>query len=170
MAAKYLTDAGSEAELINQVPAIDRPVFDSFEHTRIEAVFDNRIFILYQPGDMEGAAPEILTTVKVLNYACDSSEGSTVEIEDTRTGQRQILTHVPARVFHYDVFMSVPTALRLSWDARPTPAGVVRSLSYALLIKTGNRSDQHSPGATYVETPNIFRRMFPGVEFNLNGR
>lgn len=172
VAFHYLSDAESMAELIGRIKEEDRPAFDEFGHTRIEAVFDNRLLIIYKPRGLDGKthkAPEILTTVKVRNYECSSAEGSSIEIEDLRTGERQVITHVPARVFNYDVFMSVPPALRLRWDVREEDNGrMVRSLSYAVLIKSKNRSDWYSFGVTYAETPNRFRELFPGVDPKLN--
>ena len=40
---------------------------------------------------------------------------------------------------------------------------VWRSLSFAVLIKTKNRSDFYSKGNTYLETPNTFKRLYPSV-------
>lgn len=172
MAFHYLSDAENMAELISRIGEDDRPAFDEFGHTRIEAVFDNRLLIVYKPQGLDGKshkAPQILTTIKVRNFMGSSSAGSSVEIEDLKTGERQVITHVPARVFDYDLFMSVPPALRLRWDVRTEDNGrMVRSLSYAVLIKSKNRSDWYSFGVTYAETPNRFRELFPGVDPKLN--
>lgn len=172
MAFHYLSDAESMAELVSRINENDRPAFDAFGHIRIEAVFDNRLLIVYKPQGLDGKvhkAPEVLTTIKVRNYECDSASGSSIEIEDLHTGERQVITHVPARVFNYDLFMSVPQALRLRWDVRSDGNGALsRSLSYAVLIKTKNRSDWYSYGVTYAETPNRFRELFPDHDPKLN--
>lgn len=171
MAFKYLSDAESMADLARQIKEEDQPLFEELGHLRVEAVFDNRLFVVYKPTGLDGKAhrdPQVLTTLKVLNYECTSDEGSTVEIEDLSTGQRQVISHVPSRVFEYELFMSVPTALRLQWDARNTYDGkLVRSLSYALLIKSKNRSDWYSYGVTYAETPNRFKELFPNANVHI---
>lgn len=172
MAFHYLSDDESTADLISQVPEEDKPAFDGFSHTRIEAVFDNRLFIIYKPQGLDGKQhrdPQILTTIKVRSFDCSSQDGSAIEIEDLRTGQRQWISHIPARVFDYDLFMSVPPALRLRWDLRVSDDGrKARSLSYAVLIKAKNRSDYVSFGVTYAETPNRFREMFPNCDLKMN--
>lgn len=171
MAFRYLNEAESLADLVSRMNEDDKPTYNDFGHTRIEAVFDNRIFVLYKPQGLDGKIhkdPVVLTTIKVLNYVSSSEEGSSVEIEDVMTGQRQIITHIPARVFDYDLFMSLPPVLRLRWDARASDDGkLVRSMSYAVLIKSKNRSDWFSHGVTYAETPNRFREMFPGFDLQL---
>lgn len=172
MGFQYLSDTDSAADLTDRMKEDDKLAYRDFGHTRIEAVFDSRLFIIYKPQGLAGSThkdPDVLTTIKVLDYACTSAEGSTIEVEDMRTGQRQVISHIPARVFDYDLFMSVPQALRLRWDARPGDNGrMVRSLSYAILIKSKNRSDWFSQGVTYTETPNRFRELFPSYALQLN--
>jgi hypothetical protein len=172
VAFNYLSDADSMADLVDRIKEEDKVAFDTFGHMRIEAVFDNRLFVIYKPQGLDGKvhkAPEIVTTIKVRNYECSSEDGSTVEIEDLRTGERQIITHIPARIFDYDLFMSIPPALRLRWDVRVSGDGKrVRSLSYAVLIKSKNRSDWYSFGVTYAETPNRFRELFPHCDPKIN--
>lgn len=164
MSFTYLNDTDGMADLVSQMPQDEQAVFNSYGHLRVEAVFDKRIFFVYKSRG-QGTPPEILGTIKVLDYECSSEAGSSIEIEDVDTGQRQVITHVPARVFDYDLFMSIPQALRLRWDARvhPVTQKLVRSLSYAVLIKTKNRSDQITPNITYIETFNRFRDMYPEV-------
>lgn len=172
MAYRYLSDIESMADLVSRMNENDRAVYESFGHMRIEAVFDHRLLVVYKPQGLDGKRhkdPEILTTLKVLNYEGSSEFGSTVEIEDLQTGARQVISHIPSRVFDYDLFMSVPPALRLRWDVREEENGrMVRSLSYALLIKSKTRSDWYSFGVTYAETPNRFREMFPHCNAKMN--
>lgn len=172
MGFQYLSDTDSAADLAGRMKEDDKPAYLDYGHIRIEAVFDSRLFVIYKPQGLAGSAhkdPAVLTTIKVLNYHCSSAEGSTIEIEDMKTGQRQVISHIPARVFDYDLFMCVPPALRLRWDVRPGDNGhMVRSLSYAALIKSKNRSDWFSQGVTYAETPNRFRELFPSYPLQLN--
>lgn len=171
MGFQYMGDDESMADLASRVKEEDKATFDSFGHTRIEAVFDNRLLVVYKPQGLDGKihkSPEILTTIKVRNYECSSEDGSSIEIEDLTTGERQVINHIPARVFDYDLFMSVPPALRLRWDLRVGDDGqTARSLSYAVLIKSKNRSDWYSFGVTYAETPNRFRELYPHINFRL---
>lgn len=169
MGFKYLSEAENTANLVSLIKENDKPAHTEFTHIRVEAVFDSRLFVVYKPTGLDGKvhrAPEVLTTVKVLNYACSSEEGSSIEIEDMKTGERQVITHVPSRLFDYELFLSLPPALRVRWDVRDAGNGkMVRSLSYAVLIKSRNRSDWYSQGVTYTETPNRFRELFPTFDF-----
>lgn len=75
---------------------------------------------------------------------------------------------MPRRVFGYPIYMSVPAKLTLRWDGRLLRDGRVwRSLSFAVLVKTKNKSDFFSKGNTYIETPNRFRQLYPGVKLEL---
>lgn len=173
MAFHYLSEAESTADLVGRIKESDRPTFEDFGHTRIEAVFDGRLLVVYKPRGLEGnrthKSPEVLTTLKVRSFACTSQGGPEIEIEDLTTGERQTITPIPARAFDYDLFLSVPPALRVRWDVRRDDGGrMVRSLAYAMLIKAKNRSDWYSYGVTYAETPNRFRELFPGAAAKIN--
>lgn len=168
MANQYLSNVENMADLVSNMKAEDRQDYTDFSHIRIEAVFDSRLLIVFKPCGTAAKQPEILTTIKVLDFACTSIEGASIEVEDLGSSQRQVVTTVPARLFGYNLFMSVPPELRLRWDVREVGAGRrVRSLCYAALIKSKNRSDTFSPGVTYIETPNRFREFFPSYPLQL---
>lgn len=170
--AGYYNDADNLADLTGQMPSEERSIFDKFGHLRVESAFIGRLFIIYRPTglnpDKTHADPEILTTVRLQDFRCNSKDGSVAHVIDVMTGQSQEITHVPARLFHYPVYVSLPPFSKLRWDARMSGGKVKRSLSYALLVKTRNRSDFYSLGNTYCETPNDFKALFPACEMNLN--
>jgi hypothetical protein len=154
-------------ELVSHMPEEEQKRYENYGHLRIEAAFVNRIFIAYKPTGLTRAgkhkAPEIVNLIKVLDFEVDPRHGSIVTLKDQQTEQEQTVHHVPRRVYGYPIFVSIPTNLALRWDARLVNGRVWRSLSFALLIKTRNRADFYSYGNTYMEAPNVFRRLYPEV-------
>lgn len=71
---------------------------------------------------------------------------------------------MPRSVYDYPIYMSVPSKLSMRWDGRRLEDGQVwRSLNFAVLIKTKNKSSFYSMGNTYMETPNYFKAFFPAA-------
>ena len=151
----FFTDEQNLAELVSHMPDDDQRRFNKYGHFRIEAVFIDRVFIVYRP--------EILNTVKVTDFGVDTRNGSYAEFVEQNTKQGLTITHVPRRLFGYPIYVSLPPKMSLRWDARNVHGRVWRSLSFAVLIKTKNRSDFYSKGNVYVETPNAFKRLYPNV-------
>jgi hypothetical protein len=156
------------AELVTHMDEEDRRSYESFGHRRIEAAFVNRVFIVYRPQGLTPQRahkePQIVTLVKVTDFSADARNGCRVVLTDQQHGQEMTITHVPRRVFNFPIFVSVPPRVELKWDARTLPEDRVwRSLSFALLVKTKNRSDFHSKNNFYMEAPNKFRELYPDV-------
>lgn len=167
MATEYFDDEQNLADLVTLMPEKEQQLFNDYGHLRIEAVFLNRVFIVYQPTGLTPGGrhkePDILTTIKVVGFEVDPHSGSRAVIEDQQTQEQLQLTHVPRKLLAHPVYMSVPPRVTLRWDARLVNGKVWRSLSFAILIKTRNKADFFSKGNTYVETPNTFRRLYPSI-------
>lgn len=168
MATPYLGDDENLADLVSRIPGSDREQYQSFGHLRVEAVFENRLFIVYKPTGLtrEGLhrQPDVLTTVRVSDLWCESKEGACVGLEDLRTGATLRVGYIPTKLFGYNVFVSVPPIMRVRWDGRRAGGEVRRSLAFGLLIKAKNRADFYSAGNTYCETPNSFRALLPNAD------
>lgn len=167
MSKDFFTDEQNLAELVSRMPEEDRQRFNNYGHFRVEAVFINRIFIVYRPTGLNAVGqhrePEILTTVKVVDFGVEVRDGCYAVIQDQQTGQELTVTHVPKKLFGYPIYISIPPRVTLRWDCRTVNGRPWRSLSFAMLIKTKNKSDFYSKGNTYVETPNEFKRLYPAV-------
>jgi hypothetical protein len=167
MIGQFFTEEENLADLVNQMPEDDRRKFQNYGHFRIEAVFVDRVFIVYKPTGLtpskQHREPEIVTTIKVKDLSVDIHSGVRVLIEDLTTHSEMHLTHVPKKIFNLPVYGSVPVRLSLRWDARQVKGEVWRSLAFAILIKTRNKSDFYSKGNVYCETPNTFRKLYPSV-------
>lgn len=167
MASQYLSEEDNLADLIDRIPGRDREVFKEFRCLTLQAAFDDRVFVVYQPQGLternEHRDPKILATLRVIDLACRSGEGCYVRLVNQDTGEEMALDYIPQRVFGFDVFMSIPPKMSLRWDGRVLEGrgAIRRSMSYPLLVKTRNRSDWYSAGVTYCESPNGFRKLFP---------
>jgi hypothetical protein len=164
---EFFNDEQNMAELVSHMPEEDRRRYTNFGHRKIEPAFVNRVFIVYKPTGLtasgEHKQPEILNLVKVADFFVDPREGAHVVFRDQNTQQELTISHVPRRVYEYPIYVSVPTELKLRWDARTVNNRVWRSMSFAVLVKTKNRSDFYSKGNVYFETPNSFKRLYPSV-------
>ncbi len=163
----FFTDEQNLAELVTHMPEEDQTRFNNFGHFRVEPVFIDRLFIVYKPTGLTPAGqhnpPEILNLVKVIDFGIEPRNGCYSVLKDQNTNQECTITHVPRRVFAYPIFVSIPPKLMLKWDGRLVNGRVWRSLLFAFLIKTKNKSSFYSKGNVYMETPNIFRRFYPSV-------
>jgi hypothetical protein len=156
------------ADLVTHLPDEDQRRFQNYGHMRIESAFVDRQFIVYKPtGLTKGGQhnpPEILNVVKVVDFSVDPRNGCQVVLKEQQTEQELVVSHVPRRLYAYPVYMCVPAKLEVHWDARRLENWRVwRSLSFAVLVKTKNKSDFYSRGNTYLETPNSFGKLFPNA-------
>ncbi len=169
MAVQFLDDDDNLADLADRIPGHGRDIYKSYKALKIEAAFDDRIFVLYKPTGLternEHRDPEILTTVRLIDLRLSSTDGI-IRAMDENNGEVTEVGYVPERLFGYDVVISIPPRLTLKWDARIVDGVVRRSLSYPVLIKTRTRGDWYSAGVTGMETPNNFRKLFPKVQVN----
>jgi hypothetical protein len=116
VANTFFTDEANLAELVSHMPEDDRNRFNNYGHFRVEAVFIDRIFIVYKPTGLTTSGrhkpPEILTTVKVTDFSADARYGCKATLVDQEHGGQELqVTHVPRRVFNYPVYVSIPARL-----------------------------------------------------------
>jgi hypothetical protein len=165
----FLRDPDSDADLVSRMPETERAQYLRFGHLRIESAFAGRVFILYRPTGLNALnrhrEPHVLSTLLLTDFMCDARTGSSAKLVDQSNGSTMMIGHQPRRIFEYDLFMAMPSRMLLRWDARAVEGKVLRSLSFAVLIKTKNKSDFYSAGNLYSETPNEFLKLYP----NANG-
>lgn len=156
------------ADLVTHMPEEDQHRFHKYGHMRIESAFIDRQFIVYKPqGLTKGGQhnpPEILNVIRIVDFSVDARNGCQVVLKEEQTQQELAVGHVPRRVYGFPIYMCVPARVEVRWDGRRLENGRVwRSLSFAVLLKTKNKSDFYSPGNTYIETPNRLRELYPEV-------
>lgn len=155
------------AELVSLMPVDEQKQYLNYGHRRIEATFVDRVFIIYRPTGLNAAKqhrePDIVTTVRIMDFMVDSTNGASSRLLDERSGAEMRIGYVPKKIFTYPIFVSIPARLTLKWDARKVGERTLRSMSFALLVKTKNRSDFYSQGNVYAETPASFKKLYPNV-------
>jgi hypothetical protein len=168
----YLTEDENLAELVKLISEHDQALFADMTAARIEAAFSGRYLVVYKPtglnADRTHREPEILTTIGFSDFESDSVNGADVVVHDYKAGEQMVIGHVPTRLFDYDMFLHIPPVYRCRWDARHSDGRLIRSLVFPINVWTRNRSSHYSAGATYAETPNRFKDLYPGVKPQLH--
>lgn len=164
----YLDDEANMRDLVSQMPEMARTQYDdNFGHRGVEAAFVGRVFVAYKAKGRapDGACnpPEILNLIKVTSFEVTAEDGARVTLVEQNEGNRQVVTYVPERLFGMPIYVSIPPRLTVRWDVHEADGKMFRSLAFALLVKTRNRSDFCSKGNTYLQTPNGFHKMYAGV-------
>ena len=159
MSRTFLSQSNNLADLIASIELpSDRALFRELRYLKLEAGFRDRFLIVFRAT---ANIPEVLGVVKILGFTTTEEVGSVCSMELVGTGERITVSHVPTRIFKFDVFVFCPTIQTTRFDARRASEGVVRSLAFPLLIKTKDKGEPYMPGLTYCATPNQFRRWWP---------
>ena len=148
----------NQADIIRTMPSDERRLYESFKFARIEACFDDRIFVAYAI-DKDGGC-DWHSKLTVLDLEGSSKDGITVALADEQ-GKIEVVGFAPQRVFDLNVFVHIPLQLNLNWSLHLETG--VRSLLYGLRIVTRNASIKALPGVHYLETLNNFRAKFPNL-------
>lgn len=168
---QYLGDAESLKDLESRMTSPDRETYEGFKHLRVESAFLGRIYIVYKPTGLTAEnthrEPEVLAQIKVVDFHSSAREGSSIKLENLDTGETMTVSHIPKRLFGYDAYVASPPFQRLRWDGRLVQGTVKRTLAFGILFKTRTRSDFYSAGATMVESPKVFRQLYPTVNLPL---
>lgn len=167
MANEYFSDEDNAAELISHMPAEEQKQYKSYGHNTVESVFIDRVFIVYKPTGLNAAGqhrePDVLTLIRCVDFGVDPRAGCHATLRDQKSESEMIVRHVPQKLFTYPIFVSIPPAVTLRWDCRLRDGKAWRSLAFAMLLKTKNKSTFYSAGNVYAEVPAKFKRLFPNV-------
>lgn len=168
---KYLDSEASVANLVRQLPPEVQEEWNRYGHLRVEPTFLDRVFVVFRATgrNNQGAAkaPEILTTIRALNFTASDSDGCTLGLLDETNNRKMTATHLPQKLFDYPLFVSIPPFFTMRWDARQHGGRTMRSLSYLLFIKARNKASFNSVGNTYMETPNKLRDLYSHLDLKL---
>lgn len=170
--SKYLGEEENKASLFAEMPPDERAEWESYSHLRVEAAFQDRVFVVFQPSGRGNnniqRAPKVLTTVRVLSFVARDETGATVKLLNEGTNETMEIGHVPKKLFGYPVFVAIPPNFNLRWDVHRYASGTQRSLSYILFVKTRNKSSFFSTKNTYMETPNTMRSLYSHLDLKLD--
>lgn len=168
---KFLSDLDNAAALVADMVPDDRADYRAFGHNRLESAFVERVFIVYEclgrtSNDIQ-RPPRIITTLRVTNVRMTFDAGVEVQLLDEVNNRSMWFGHVPKRLFDFPLFASTPPRMTIKWDAQFMGDKLVRSLLFAILIKSRNKASFLSKNNIYAETPNTVRDLFPHVEMDL---
>lgn len=143
-------------KLVESLQPADLGLYRSFKHTREEAAFRNRTFIVYEIFDRE---PDVLDTITVMDFHCNDTVGASAEVRSHGSGQIMTVNYLPQRLFEHEVFVWMPLHAKIRWSARP---GKVHggSLAFPLVIRTASRLDRRERGVMHCETGVEYAREF----------
>lgn len=162
--------------LVDRMPAEESEEFNKFGHMKIESGFENRVFIVYEPRGkrsgqeklIEQREPKVLTTVRVIGLTTDLRYGAQALIRDEGTGAEMVVRYVPKKLFNYPIYISLPAEMSLKLSEFQKENGVQKLVTFALLVKSRNKSDFYTVGNTYMESPNKFKELFPAIAGNFS--
>lgn len=168
---KFLSDKDNEASLVADIAQEDRNDYRSFGHNRVVSAFLDRVLIVYECLGRDSRdvqrPPKVITTVRITNVRMSYDVGVEVQVLDEVNNRSLWFGHVPKRLFDFPLFVAVPPRMSIKWDAQIMGDKLVRSLLFAVFVKSRNRSDFFSRGNIYAETPNTLRELYPHLELDL---
>lgn len=168
---KFISESENLASLVSKMGVNNAQEYKSYGHLRIEAAFDDRVFIVYQPrGPRPGRPltdqkePTVLSTVRVTGLSTDIRNGATARLYDEASGAEMTVGYVPKKLFNYPIFIALPSDMSLKLGGQKREDNSIHhSFTFAFLLKTRNRSDFYSTSNIYVETPEKFLKLFPDL-------
>lgn len=148
----------------------DRTRYLELKDNRYEQVFIERIFYIYKCMGRDSKnnqrPPEILAKFRVINFAHTLDQGFLVSLLNETTNKKQVLNAVPAKLFGFDVFGSMPVSTKLRFNQLIHDDGRSHfDTTVGIYIKATNKADFYSNKCTYVETPNRMAALYPGRDW-----
>lgn len=129
----------------------------NMKHTRIEAAYRNRKFIIYE---MQGRQPVKLATVSVLDFVCDDDEGCSTQLEWMENpGDLITVGYEPVQLWDFPIFVHLPVHQKVRWSAREDDVNDC-SLSFLMVIRTQTRRHLRERDAIYMETYRSYQEEF----------
>jgi hypothetical protein len=172
---KLATEAESFQKLLSKLSPEDQLLFDEFGrgkqsgHFRVEPVFIDRVFYLYEcmGRNREGKQlpPKVHGLLKVINMHFTLDRGFEVTLLDEISNTKQVVGHQPAKLLSRPVFVSVPNSFTVRWNLLEIDGKESWDAALVLYIKCGNKSEFFSKGNFYLETPAKMRSLYPEIEW-----
>lgn len=155
-----MEDRESLRALVDQLPAVERQLYDDMASLSLESAFPGRKLVVYTLHKGRPTATQLLTLGAMTMTVQD---GPAVEVT-SEDGRKIIVGMVPTQVPGKEVFLHVPQKFELRWKGRNGRAGGVNfAAHYAVLIKTWSKPHLKVNGDTCCVRLNQFREMFPDV-------
>lgn len=142
--------------LVDDLPQIDKDIFNACKHNRVETAYKKRHFIVYE---MSGGHPHELDRITVNDFHADHTHGITTEVASRNLDEKLIVSYTPQRLFHFPMFVWVPLHAKVRWGA--TADDIHHgSLGFPLVLRTQSRLGLREDGVTYCETGVSYGKEF----------
>jgi len=146
-------------DFLDEMSQEDLDLYNTFNALRADGAYDGKVLALFT---RQGGDAQVLGRIKVLDFECNSAEGSTIRVQDMATNRTLILDHVPQRLFEYPVFAFTATVSLLRYTYNKEN---YRTLAYPMLLKT-KHSIQYGtkdPDAVYIEPERDLHKFYRRV-------
>lgn len=168
---KYLDPEESQSELLTHLDEQTRQEYEGYGNNRIEAAFQDRVFIVYQATGRDGKnvqrPPDFIAKLRILSFIARDENGCVMRLLNEEKNQIEEIGHVPKKIFGFPIFISIPQSFTLKWDAHEHFGRMQRTLSYVVYIKARNRADFFSRGNFYCETLNKMKELYRHLDLNI---
>lgn len=157
MSIGFLTPEDFYKFLADGIDEGSKELLAGMKHTRIEAAYRNRKFIVYK---MNGREHEKLATLAVLDFLCDDEVGCSTQIEWLeRPGDVITIGYEPVQLWDFPIFVHLPVNQKVRWSAKEDNPDD-RSLSFLMVLRTQTRRHLRERDAVYMETYRSFQEEF----------
>ena len=142
------------------MPPLECKEFESYAALELESAFEGRRFIVF---DLDSGAPTNLQTLTLEAFSIPRGQApSCPSIFQAAGGaQRPLLSVVPVRLPHREVFMSIPQKFEFRWGGREFNGKVSFQPHFAVLIKTRHKHHHKLDGFTYCLSQKRFKQEYP---------
>ncbi len=156
----FLDDPESFDAIIDTMPAREQKEYRSYTALSLEAVFPNRVMVVYTLSGGKPLNPELL---KFGDISVTRIRGPVFELECL--GKQFEIGLMPTRWKDRDVFLHVPQNFVFKWKGKKTTDSRTQFVPhYAVLIKTRSKEHLQVDQHTYCVTLNKFSERFPEVK------
>ena len=157
MSKGFLTPDALYRHLADGIDDDSKAVLSTMKHTRIEAAYRNRKFIVYE---MRDRAASKLATVCVLDFLCDDDDGCSTQLEwMERPGEILTVGYEPTQLWDFPIFVHLPVHQKVRWSAREDDVSNC-SLSFMMVVRTKSRYHLRERNIIYMEAHRTFHEEF----------
>jgi len=160
-----MSEKDNLADLIARMSPDDRQLYESFGHVWTDAAFVNRRFFVVKTAgkrrDGTPNPPEVLGSIRVIDFHCDAKIGSTCTLMDDKSSRTLQVGYVPVKLFRFPVFVSIPVYQGVKWEAKEQADGrYTRSLVWGICFKQQSSIKFYNRDNVSVLTPNQYQQAF----------
>jgi len=156
----------AEAAQAAKMSPDDKAMFEKHGYNRFECAFHNRVFYIYQCAGRDHhnkqRAAKVHAVVRVIDMSLSLARGYEISLLNETTNQKQAVGAIPAKLFDFPIFVSVPCSFAAKQNLVTGPNGEVHwDPVLGLYVKAANKADFYSNKNFYAETPKRMGELYP---------